>query len=198
MAGERRKMKFKALLATVAVMTLLAAWASGCGDNGAETVTESPHEPSGQGRKIPLSTIAQGTDSDYGRYDEMPIPSENPPECLVITESEEYRRLCSMAFPGRPVKEVDFERYVVIAAMQGIRNTSGHAISIVNAHQSGYQVKVELEVIEPEPGSMTAQVLTSPYHLVAAERAAFDPRGEIEFTFFDQEYNQLAQQPVEI
>ena len=67
--------------------------------------------------------------------------------------------------------------------MQGPKPTSGYAISIARAVQDGSEVAVEVSTLEPEPGAMTAQVLTSPYHLVLAERASFEPRGELVFGF---------------
>jgi hypothetical protein len=68
----------------------------------------------------------------------------------------------------------------------------------MHASQAGTEVRVEVDVVEPEPGSMTAQILTSPYHLVLAERSAFDPAGELVFTFLDQDDNRISQQTASI
>jgi hypothetical protein len=57
---------------------------------------------------------------------------------------------------------------------------------------------VEVEVVEPESGSMTAQVLTSPFHLVVAEREDFQPRGELSFTFTDRKGETLERTTAEI
>lgn len=194
---SRRDVKTVALLAAVG-LSLLLALAAGCGGEGeAPSPAKGGPQPA-TGREIILTTLAQGAVSEFGRFDEMPPPEDAPPECLVITDGEEYQRLLSQAFPEQPAGEVDFGRYIVLAAMQGPKNTAGYAISIVRAEQNGARVVVEVEVVEPPPGSATAQVLTSPFHLTLAERSDFDPRGEIEFTFFDQDYNQISQQPAEI
>lgn len=150
------------------------------------------------GVEIPLQTLAVGVNSDYGRIDEIPIPEDAPLECLAISDEEEFQRLVSLAFFQEPIGDVDFERYIVITAMQGPKNTGGYAISIMHASQAGTEVRVEVDVVEPEPGSMTAQILTSPYHLVLAERSAFDPAGELVFTFLDQDDNRISQQTASI
>jgi hypothetical protein len=170
----------------------------GCGNGDQVEPPQESGESTAQKGDIPLNTLVQGVYSEYGRFDEMPIPEDAPPECMVITDNEEYQRLLSLSSFQEPLEEVDFDRDMVIAAMQGPKNTGGYAISIMHASQSGTEVTVELDVVEPEPGSLTVQVLTSPYHLVKAERASFDPRGAVVFTFVDQNDALIDQQGGEI
>ena len=187
------------LLAAAACLIILFLFTSGCGsgdtagDNG--TAGDSL---SGDEHEVPLTTLAQGANSEYGRFDEVPIPEDAPPECMVITDEEEYQRLLSLAMLEEQDLAVDFDTEIVLAAMQGPKNTGGYAISIMRAYQGGDQIRVEVDVVEPEPGSMTIQVLTSPYHLVTAERSAFDPGGELVFGFYDQDDSLLSQLGAEI
>lgn len=174
-------------------IALVSAIATGCGSD--ET---APDGEDRAGIEIPLQTLAQGVISDYGRIDEMPVSEDTPPECVAISDEEEFQRLVSLSYFQEPIAAVDFERYIVIAAMQGPKSTGGYAISIMHAFQRGSEVRVEVEVVEPEPGSMTVQMLTSPYHLVLAERSAFDPRGELIFTFVDQDNNRISQNSTEV
>lgn len=168
----------------VTVMILMALFSSGCGDAGRG---KPPGDSPGPERDIPLKTLAQGVSSEYGRSDEIPIPEDAPPECMVITDREQYQRLLSLSAFQEPLGEVDFETDVVIAAMQGPKNTGGYAISIMHASQAETRIRVEVDLVEPEPGSITVQALTSPYHLVTAERAGFDPHEKLIFTFVDQD-----------
>jgi hypothetical protein len=177
------------LLSTAVIL----ACTSGCG-GGTAPQDEEPYTSNDNGNEIPLQTLAEGLTSDYGRIDEIPMPEDATPECLAIGGKEEFQRFLSLAYFQDPIAEVDFERYIVIAAMQGPKNTAGYSISISGAFQNGYEVKVVVLTTEPEPGAMTAQVLTSPYHLVLAERSAFDPRGELTFTFVDPENQLISQQ----
>jgi len=172
---------------------MVSLTAPGCGGDEAATNGEDR-----AGIEIPLQTLAQGVTSDYGRIDEMPISEDTPPECVALSDEEEFQRLVSLSYFQEPIGDVDFERYIVIAAMQGPKSTGGYAISIMHVFQSGSEVRVEVELVEPEPGSMTVQVLTSPYHLVLAERSAFDPRGELVFTFVDQENNRISKHSTEV
>jgi hypothetical protein len=187
------------LLTTALCLIVLFMLTAGCGivDSAEDNGTPGDSQ-SGAEHKIPLTTMAQGANSEYGRFDEVPIPEDAPPECMVITDEEEYQRLMSLAMLEEPETEVDFDSEIILAALQGPKNTGGYAISIMRAFQNGNQVRVEVDVVEPEPGSMTIQVLTSPYHLVTAERSAFDPSGELVFSFYDQDDSLLLQQGAEI
>ncbi len=183
-------------LAIIAAFCLVAVLLSaGCGDTDREG---DGGDVGRSARDIPLQTIAQGADSEYGRIDELPIPEDAPPEYLVLTDEEEFQLLLSQAMIQEAIPQVDFDKYIVIAAMLGPKNTGGYAISIMHASQSGTEARVEVEVVEPEPGSMTVQILTSPYHLVTAERADFEPRGELVFSFLDGDEDRVYQVSAEI
>jgi hypothetical protein len=190
---QLRRFKSSAtLLVSVLLVILLVLTIAGCGRKTEEAnQTPVPHD-------ISFSTIGQGASSQYGRVDEGEVFNDSPPECLVITDGEEYQRLQSLASFNEELPTVDFSANIVIAAMQGPKNSGGYAISIMHASQDGTDVRVEVETIEPEAGSVTAPVLTSPYHLVIADRAAFDPRGNLNFSFFDQHDVRLSQEPAEI
>ncbi len=199
MHGAIRSSRKYLLLVACLCIALACMFAAGCGvSEDAASDKDTGGSGDRTGSEIPLQTLTQGVTSDYGRIDEIPIPEDAPPECLAISDEEEFQRLVSLAYFQEPIGEVDFEKYIVIAAMQGPKNTGGYAISIMHATQGGGDVRVEVDLVEPEPGSMTVQVLTSPYHLVLAERSAFDPRGELVFTFVDQDDNLISQQSTEV
>jgi len=175
------RLVFLPLAALLAALSLIGLY--GCGK---EAVKEETEEEAHQ-REIPLRTLVQGSICEYGRFEQPATGGETGPAFLVLEDEEGLKRLLSLANLELPEGSVDFSRQVVIAAMQGPRNTSGYAISVVRAVQSGTDVRVEVEMVEPDPGSMTAQVLTSPFHLVLAEREDFEPRGELSFIFTDTE-----------
>lgn len=181
-------MRKKLAIAVAISLALAFAPLAGCGESS------PPAGDNGKGgNAIPIETLAEGFNSEYGRIDEIPIPEEAPPECLAISDKEEFQRLLSQAYFQEPVPEVDFEAHIVIAAMQGPKNTGGYSIFVSSAFQDGGEVRVGIDVVEPEPGAMTVQVLTSPYHLVVAERGSFDPRGELFFVFVDQHGELISQ-----
>lgn len=182
------------VLMTLTLLVLLTMFQIGCNqDEG-----QKAGQVSGQPHDVGFSTLAQDVSSEYGRSDEGPMPADSPPECMVITDAESYQRLQSLASITEPVPAVDFETNIVIAAMQGPKNTGGYAISVMHISQEGPEVRVEVDTVEPEPGAIVVQMLTSPYHLVTANRADFDPRGRLAFTFVDQDDIRLSQEWAQI
>ncbi|NPV60334.1 MAG: protease complex subunit PrcB family protein [Actinobacteria bacterium] len=181
------------------VMALLAATflVAGCAENGGNR-EGSPGDGPDAAREVAVKTLAQGIHSEYGRLEGVPAAENALPECLVITDADELQRLISLSLFQEPLGEVDFSHSLVIAVMLGPRDTGGYAVSITHVYQGGPEVRVELELVEPEPGSMNAQVLTSPYHLVTADRDSFQPGGSLLFTFLDQNDNIVSEQRVEI
>ncbi len=195
-AIRRRAIALCCVLA--AFITALSLLAAGCAGEGEKRGGEPLQADLDNARDVAVKTLAQGASSEYGRLEGVPAPENAQPECLVITEADELQRLISISLFQEPIGEVDFSRSLVIAAMLGPRDTGGYAVSITHVYQQGTAVRVELELIEPEPGTMAAQVLTSPYHLVTADRDAFQPRGSLLFTFVDQNDNTIAEQRVEV
>jgi PrcB C-terminal len=179
-------------------LALVILFSAGCANQENGPTGATPDLPSDSERNIPLITLAQGVSSEYGRFDEMPIPADAPPECMVITDGEEFQRLLSLASLQETPAAVDFTNDIVIAAVQGPKNSGGYAISIMHASQTGREVRVEVEIVVPEPGTMTVQVLTSPYHFVTAKRSDFDPNGEVTFTFLDQQDNLIERQGTDL
>lgn len=188
-----RKVRALATVTAGALIVVLLVFAVGCNGGGSREQGRGPEDgpASTEERDIPLQTLAQGPVCDYGRFDEAPTLQDTVPECLVIEDAEGLKRLLYLANLELPHQELDFAENVVIAAMQGPRNTSGYAISIQSLRQSGTDVLVLLELVEPDPGGVTAQMLTSPYHLVIARRSDFQPRGELRFTFQDSKGRKL-------
>lgn len=188
--------RLAAFLLGVLLVTSTVALLNGCGEQ--KPPGDEGGTAEGTRRDIPLQTLAQGSMCEYGRFEPSATDGETGPSFLVLVKDEELKRLLSLSGLEIPAGEVDLSRQVVIAAFQGPRATAGYAISMVHAVQEGTEVRVDVEIVEPEPGSVTAQVLTSPYHLLLAERDDFDPKGELTFVFTDQWGNKLERVTAEI
>lgn len=198
--GSRKGMK--TLIFTLSAALLLAIFlsttASGCRGRTEERGEENGGPGSPEVRELPMRTLAHGMISQYGRGDEFPPGEDARPECEVITRPEELEMLLRVAQFQEPIPPVDLERQVVLAVLQGLKKTGGYAISISRVSQKGTLVEVEVMVVEPEPGSITIQILTSPYHLVCLDREAFKPRGELRFVFLDERGNLLEEVLAEV
>jgi len=65
----------------------------------------------------------------------------------------------------------------VIGVFLGSRPTSGYSVEIVQTREGPNGLVVEYREGSPARDVMTAQVITSPYHLVAVPKSA----GEVKF-----------------
>jgi hypothetical protein len=78
---------------------------------------------------------------------------------------------------NRPPPPVDLSREMAIGVFTGSRPTAGFNVEILGTEDRGGRLIVRYRETTPPPGAMTAQILTSPYHIVAVPRAA----GEVTF-----------------
>jgi hypothetical protein len=114
-----------------------------------------------QASTIPLRTLDKGFESqlDDGRQ-------------AVAKSAEEWSRLWNQHAGERPRPNVDFSREMVVGVFLGSRPTAGFAIELVGAREEAGVLVVRYRETRPAAGGVTAQVLTSPYHIVAVPRHA--------------------------
>jgi hypothetical protein len=84
----------------------------------------------------------------------------------------EWEKLWRMHAGERKLPVVDFGKEIVVAVFLGSRPTAGFAVEIVDARADGAALVVHYRETRPAAGGITAQVLTSPYHIVAVPRPA--------------------------
>jgi hypothetical protein len=91
---------------------------------------------------------------------------------VAVSDHEAWAALWREHAPTRPLPDVDFSRETVAGVFLGTRPSSGFAVEIVGSRQDGGQTVVEYREKVPSRGDITAQVLVSPYHLVAFPKQA--------------------------
>ncbi len=96
----------------------------------------------------------------------------------VARTSGEWARLWKEHAGDRARPAIDFGRDMVVAVFLGTRPTAGYGVEVVDAAQDGGGIVVRYRETRPQPGMMTAQVLTSPYVIVAITKAPGDVRFE--------------------
>ena len=96
---------------------------------------------------------------------------------VVVRTDAEWTKLWQQHSPDRQRPAVDFAKDMIVGVFMGSRSTAGYNISIVSTFAKDGNVLVRYQESTPRPGTMTAQVLTFPYHLVAIPKAA----GEVKF-----------------
>jgi protease stability complex PrcB-like protein len=119
------------------------------------TITVMAAQPAPQPR-----TIEKGDQSNI----------ENARQVLVRTDAE-LRQLWQQHAPERPMPKVDFSREMVVAVFMGSRPNAGFSTSIVSATAANGALIVRYTETRPPAGSVSAQVLTFPYHIVAIPKA---------------------------
>ena len=86
--------------------------------------------------------------------------------------TDEWAKLWTEHAGERTRPNVDFSRDVVVAVFMGTRPTAGFSVEIVGVRQEGQALVVSYKETRPAPDALTAQVLTSPYHIVAVPRGS--------------------------
>jgi protease stability complex PrcB-like protein len=108
---------------------------------------------------VMFETVAQGTDSNI-----------NESRQVVIRSAAEWQALWKAHDDDGATPVVDFARSVVLGVFLGSRPTAGFGAEVTAVKKEGERWVVEYLERRPPPGALTAQVLTSPYHLVSVPR----------------------------
>jgi len=95
---------------------------------------------------------------------------ESAKQVLVRTEAE-LRKLWQEHAPDRPMPTVEFSREMVVGVFMGSRPNAGFSTAIVSATAANGALMVRYSENKPVAGTVSAQILTFPYHLVAIPRA---------------------------
>lgn len=119
---------------------------------------------SGAAQAPGLTTIAQGFDSRISERTE-----------IVVRAQDEWLGLWQ-AHSSQPAPPVDFSRSVVVGVFLGSRPTAGYQVEITAIATDGGVTMVDYVERRPARGSLVAQVLTAPFHLVSVDGLAEDVR----------------------
>jgi PrcB C-terminal len=90
---------------------------------------------------------------------------------VVVRTAADWTTLWRLHAPGgQPMPAVDFSRETVVGVFAGTRPTSGYGVEIVRATDANGTLTVDYVETRPAPGAVTAQIVTTPYHLVAVPK----------------------------
>lgn len=97
----------------------------------------------------------------------------------VVRDPQTWQALWSAhAGPATPAPAVDFATTMVIAAFAGERPTPGYSVDIVEPRHVGSALVVPVTEAGPPRGTIAAQMIVTPFHIVALPRKD----GEVRFT----------------
>jgi hypothetical protein len=100
-----------------------------------------------------------------------------PRQAVARTEAE-WTALWKAHNFDKPAPRVDFSKETVVAVFSGSRPTAGFTVRIVGAEAKDGALVVRYAETRPAAGTMTAQILTSPYDIVAVPRFAGEAKFE--------------------
>jgi uncharacterized membrane protein len=111
-----------------------------------------------------LTTIARGGDSRIA-----------DPRRAIVRTVEEWRTLWAVhAGPDAEVPDVDLVNATIAAAFAGEKMSAGYGIEIARADPIPGGVRLVVVEQRPGPGMVTAQIITSPFHIVSVPKTAGD------------------------
>jgi len=96
----------------------------------------------------------------------------------VVRTSEEWAALWRQHAGGTPAPAVDFATSTVVGIFLGTRPSAGFQAEITGVRKDGDGWVVEWRERRPARGDVSAQVLTSPAHIVALPKMAGSIRFE--------------------
>jgi protease stability complex PrcB-like protein len=96
---------------------------------------------------------------------------------VAVRTAAEWKTLWRQHSPDRDQPRVDFGRDMVVGVFLGSRTTAGFSVEIVSALVEQGVLVVRFRETRPQSDRIVAQVITSPYHLVAVPRHS----GEVRF-----------------
>jgi hypothetical protein len=100
----------------------------------------------------------------------------------VANTQAEWAALWRAHNSAAPTPAVDFSKRTVVAVFLGTRPSAGYSVEVTGTKRDGKTLIVEWREFPPQPGNLSAQVLTSPAHIASIPK--FD--GEIRFVKVDR------------
>lgn len=89
---------------------------------------------------------------------------------VTVRTAAEWNTLWKSHAPAAKMPAVDFTKQMVVGIFLGTKPSDGHQVEIVGVRMQEKDLIVEYVQRQPGRGTMAAQILTEPYHLVAVAK----------------------------
>lgn len=135
-------------------------------------------ERSNNNEELSFETINKGIYSGHNQKNNYVIVSRNDFENL-------WNKVYYKTVSKPPLPEIDFNKYIVLAVFQGVKNTGGYDTQIFKISREEGYFDVLVRETSPSPECVTTQALTSPFHIIKVEKMSsevnvrFDAREEM-------------------
>ena len=91
---------------------------------------------------------------------------------VTVRTAAEWTAVWKEHSPTEKMPAVDFAKNMVVGIFLGSKPSTGYEVEIVGVRTEGKDVIVEYVQKQPGRGTMAAQILTEPFHLVATAKHA--------------------------
>ena len=89
---------------------------------------------------------------------------------VTVRTVAEWKALWKDHAPTAKMPEVDFAKDMLVGIFLGTKPSDGHEVTIVGVRMQEKDLVIEYIQKQPGRGTMAAQILTEPYHLVAVPK----------------------------
>jgi hypothetical protein len=108
-----------------------------------------------------FSTLAKGNASE-----------QQTSRQVTVRTAAEWKALWKEHAPTAKMPDVDFDKHMVVGIFLGTKPSAGHEVEIVGVRAADKDLVVDYVQKQPGRGTLAAQILTEPYHLVAVPKHA--------------------------
>src|SRR5688500_2169584 len=115
---------------------------------------------------------AQGTQPPFTSVSRGDVSGQQTARQVTVRTAAEWKALWKDHAPAANMPEIDFSKEMVVGIFLGSKPSAGHEVSIVGVRMQDKDLVVEYVQKQPGRGTMAAQILTEPYHLVAVPKHA--------------------------
>jgi PrcB C-terminal len=91
---------------------------------------------------------------------------------VTVRTAAEWKALWKEHAPAAKMPAVDFSKDMVVGVFLGSKPSAGHDVEIVGVRMEEKDLVVEYVQKQPGRGTLAAQILTEPYHLVTVPKHA--------------------------
>ena len=89
---------------------------------------------------------------------------------VTIRTPSEWKALWKDHAPADAMPTIDLAKSMVVGIFLGTKPSAGYEVEIVGVKHEGKDLVVEYVQKQPPPGTMTAQILIEPFHLVSVPK----------------------------
>ena len=148
----------------VKVLLLLCCGLCACG--------RTPGAVSAEGKRVPLRILYQ---------DGLCGGNRPTPSVTLVADSDQLKRIFTevkgrMLAQSPPAPTVDFDAEHVVTIQMGQKPTGGYGIELAEPHATlnNGEAFIRLRWIEPAPGAIVTQILTSPCLIISLPKGAYE------------------------